>query len=65
MCKCICGKIINKGDRVFWVEKSRDNLLIPTCSIECAEKFKQFTINKLKEKIKSIENQVLEEEVLE
>lgn len=65
LCKCICGKTINKGDKVFWVEKSRNNLLVPTCSIECANTFKEYTINKLKNKLKSVENQVIEEEILE
>ena len=64
-CKCSCGKIINTGDKVVWVEKTNNRILVPFCSIECAEKFKQFTINKLKEKLKAIENQVLEEEILE
>lgn len=64
-CKCSCGKIINNGDKVVWVEKSKNNLLVPFCSIECGQKFKDFTIKRLREKLKSVENQVLEEEILE
>lgn len=63
--RCICGKTINVGDKVVWVEKAKNNILVPFCSIECGEKFKQFTIKKLKEKLKAIENQILEEEILD
>nr|UWG92252.1 MAG: hypothetical protein [Bacteriophage sp.] len=60
---CNCGKKIYEGDKVFWASRYKSKSCIPTCSIECFEKFKQYQINILKEKLKEIENQTCEEDI--
>lgn len=59
---CICGKKIYTGDKVFWASRYKSQICVPTCSKECFEKFKQYQINRLKEKLKEIENQPFEED---
>ena len=61
---CHCAKRINKGEKVFWMENSKNNILKPTCSEDCANNYKKFIINKLKEKIKRVEMQEIEEDIL-
>ena len=60
---CHCLKELKKGDKVYWVENSRHRL-IPACSKECGEYFKIFVINKLEKKLKSVKNQIIEEDIL-
>lgn len=60
---CRCGKKIYEGDKVFWASRYKSQTCIPTCSKECFEKFKQYQINILKEKLKEIENQYCEEDI--
>lgn len=65
MRRCICSKIVDRGDEVVWVLRAKDKILVPLCSTKCGEKFKNNTINKLKEKLKDVENQILEVEIFE
>lgn len=63
MKRCICSRIFSYGDEVVWVLRSKDNILVPLCSLKCGEEYKNYTINKLKEKLKEVESQVLEIEI--
>ena len=60
---CNCGKKIYEGDNVFWADRWKSKICIPTCSRECFEKFKQYQINRLKEKLEEIESQPCEEDI--
>lgn len=60
---CMCGKRIYEGDKVFWASRYKSKICVPTCSKECFEKFKQYQINILKEKLEEIENQAYEEDI--
>lgn len=59
----VCKNKIFKGDKVFWMNKHNSRISIPTCGEICAEKFKETTINELKEKIKMIEAQEIKEDI--
>lgn len=60
---CVCGKKIYKGDKVFWASRYNSQICVPTCSKECFEKFKQYQINKLKDKLKDLESQSFQEDI--
>lgn len=62
--KCIsCWNFIEgKGSDVYIV-KGMDGLYFPTCSVECAENYKQKSIEGLKDRIDQVKNQEIERSV--
>ena len=60
---CRCGRRIYEGDKVFWASRYKNQTCVPTCSKECFEKFKQYQITRLKEKLEEIETQICEEDI--
>lgn len=60
-CKC-CRTQRNIGDDVYLIESATSKLLIPTCSLECAEKIRQEQIEIAVEKLTEIKNSGLKKE---
>lgn len=54
-CKC-CKAKRNIGDDVYLIESATSKLLIPTCSLECAEKIRQEQIAIAVTKLTEIKN---------
>lgn len=57
-----CGKFVEKGNKVYIV-KNEQKVDFPVCTIECGKKFIQKSLERIRERLKEIKEQSIEEDI--